>query len=287
MYVKIFVIFFVALSLISCSNMNSQNSNNQEVSLNLIVGSDYKFEFDDISEVVQTIGKNGNKITTSTQYKIDFLYNIACKSKSGYVVLVKLIYCEIQNMSKGSSVEGPLEKDSTFFRKSDEALTGMVLTINLDFKGAIKTLSGFKEHSVKGLASGKPLLDENYFKRILEKISSSLPDSKIPVGYSWKPAGFNENGFEYTSNNFELDSISGDFCHISGSSQTMQRVVFNNTPLVMIGKEHAVIHLELQTGIALKYNRTMKAAGSCMIGEIEVSQFVSKIHKLLGRRIKT
>ena len=57
----VFLICNIAIMcLTSCSNMASSISkNSQEVAFNPAVGSKYRYEFDNASEVIQEIGKSG------------------------------------------------------------------------------------------------------------------------------------------------------------------------------------------------------------------------------------
>jgi len=260
-------------------------NNTGSVVFNPTAGSEFEYQYDDSSEILQTIGKAGNKIKTTVRSKIIFLYKIRQRSGEGFVVSVNFISGNIENISNASEIGGPLEKDSTHFQKGINALKGLTFDLKLDLNGRIRSLSGYKEYLDKSSRSTEKPFSEAFFSEIFEKISESFSDHKINADSSWKLQGFERNGIEFFDINYVCDSIDQGLAHIHSFSKVKQRVSALNNSLLMEGKEYGQIEIDLTTGMILNNFTKMELGGVCNIGGMDVSQSMANTSSLAGKKI--
>jgi hypothetical protein len=266
--------------------MDSTIPSNSGVIFNPIVYSEYRYEYDDVSDVSQEIGKSGNKIETSVKYKVALLYKITHKTASEYEAAVRFISCDVVNISRGVGVDGSLEKDSTYFHKNIGSLKGLELNLVLNFWGKIIYFAGYNDYLNKCLALNETPLSENFFRDPLGRISEILPEKKLFVGSSWNRRALQRDGIDFENSSYVFDSIRHEVAYMHSSCQVKQKVSAFSSTLEMEGKENSDIQIELNSGLALYTLSRLKLAGSSKIGGIDVVQCSIRTFRMLGKRIK-
>ena len=271
--------------LTSCSSMDAYFLNNDiRFSFNPVVESEYKYEFEDADEVTQEIGKIENKTRLITRKKLAFLYKISQKSIDKYVVLVKLLSCEIENISDASSSSENPESDSTYFHKSINSLKGAIFELNLSLEGQIENVTGYQQYLDRCQVLGEKPYSENYFEGIFDRISQ-FPSHKAIAAPSPSRQDSTNYSLEYLTNEYTLEKKVNGRAHIHSSSQVKQQILAMNTKLLMTGIEYGEFEIETNTGMPINYSKVLKLQGMCKIGGVDVVQNLIKTSRLLGSKI--
>lgn len=272
--------------LTSCSSMDSPFLNNEQmVSFNPSVDSEYKYDFEDADEVIQEMGKGENKTRLIARNKVSLLYKILEKSNNGYLILVNFLSCEIENISDANASTELPENNSTYFHKSKNSVKGTIFKLNLALDGRIENVSGYKEYLIKNSSTNEQPYNENYFNDIFSRISQLISSHKIFIGLSGKQQDLSNNRVEYLTNDYGLEKITGGGTHIRSLSQVRQQILERNTKLIMTGIERGEIETEANTGMPLNCSRVMKLQGTCKIGGVDLAQTLVKTSTVLGKKI--
>lgn len=265
--------------LTSCSSMD----NRQSISFRPAIDAEYEYKIENSDEVRQEIDRNENSTRVIVRCTAQLLYKIMQKSDAGYVVSVKFISSEIENISAASNLPG---HDSTYFHKNINSLDSTVFKLNLFLDGRIEKLDGYQDYLKKVSKSHEKEYSEKYFLDIFSRISQILPKDSVFVGSSWRNRAVHDNGIEYLTNDYKVEKKDRGRAFISISSEVKQEIVARNTTLLMSGLERGKIEIEDKTGMPIKSSRTLELKGSSNVGGVKILQYSLKTSKLIGTRIE-
>ena len=264
--------------------MDSDLSNNkQALVFNPPIGSEYIYEFEDVGQVVQEKGKSRHLTTVTARHSIKLTYKIVNKSNTEYSVSVNFLSFEIENTTDVGLSGDMQEKDSTYSHRGVNSLKGAIFKLNVALDGKIVSISGFQEYSTRISTLGERPFDENFFIRLLGRITKLFPDEKLAVGSTWKRQRSHESNVEHLTDEYVLEDISDSLAKIRSSSQVRQQLQSVNTTLN--GREHGEIEIETNTGMPRSFVSAMKLSGTCKIGGVDVAQSVVKTSRMIGNRI--
>ena len=107
------------------------------------VGSEYRYEISEASEVVQKIGDIKGEVVVSVKRKIDFLFKIKERSINGYVVDVILLSSEVITGVEGIQNNISVLEEAQPRLKKMDGFPGSEFILSLWADGHINNIQGY------------------------------------------------------------------------------------------------------------------------------------------------
>jgi hypothetical protein len=253
---------------------------------------------------------NGKKTETSNRSVAGLLYTLSKDSTGGY--LLQVTYDSLHIVTKTGDKQTTMDAaDAAFSLNPQERLLGGLkgasVTVQLDKKGKVLAVNGYKEIADKLMANiditteaerqrvQKQLYDmlgEGFVKNNLEQGFGIFPDTAVYEGDSWEKKTTQSSLLKVDINTrYTLDEVENDIgtvnsvAQISGSSNNTADALNNQPTGNLQGKGKGSYTINMQTGMLMRERSSLSIEGTIQVNGTEVPVTIESKKEISSRKL--